>query len=1105
MDRIRMPMIAANKAVFLSYASQDAEAARRICEALRAAGVEVWFDQSELRGGDAWDAKIRKQIKECALFVPVISANTQARPEGYFRLEWHLAEQRSHLIARGRPFIVPVAVDATNDADALVPDAFLAVQWMRVPGGETTPAFCERVKILLGGGDVGRDRLIPPSQSEQRGKQGGISDPALQIPRRPRWLKPVLASAMLVVVAVAVTLWQRSHKAAAEKPPAASPPVAATVEKLSPARELVDRARIMLSKGSLTRAQLDAANELLERALQLDPTDAIVWAAAARIDLALIYPYGYDLSAERRKRAQERATRAINLAPDEFEVRVIHAAVLAHAVGTPALIAEAEKTFRELVASRPGDQQLVQDLAEVLREARRFDEAAKLFASVGEFEVAGWSYFQSGESRAALAAVSRAPRSSTALQLTAILEYSGNGDLAAAQAAIDRLQPAELLAEMPATVAMRIAMYRRDPERMLELARGLARDYIDANGFRGPRGYFTGLAHQTAGRPAQAEAEWRAALAVVESMQKSAPDDRQLLLSSAWLRAALKDTAAAEAIFARSQALAGLDGDSLDLANYPVLLALRKKEALLAGAEQYFRGKQPLWQTIYAELRFSPEADFLRGDPRFEKLLRDHLPPGAKPFAEPKPAAVPVNDKSVAVLAFANLSDDKGNEYFSDGISEELLNVLAKVPGLKVSARTSAFFFKGKEVPVPEIAKQLGVAYVVEGSVRKQGDKVRITAQLIKAADGFHVWSDTFTRDLKDIFAVQDEIAGLIAKNLAATLGAVTRSEAVVDARAFELYMQSRAAWNRRNAEGFDRAEILLRQALEIAPDFARAHAALADVWMIRAISDGKLSRYGQRSSSVIPPIEAEAQRALELDPKSAEAHATLGFLRQLQHRPEEALRLLRRSVELNPNYATGHHWLAGVLAAQSWFDESIAEARRSVAVDPLSPRILDNFGWTLAILGRLPEALALFDRALTLLPDEPQALAHRAITLARLGRRNEARALAGRVTGNFRLMVLSATGDRAEIEAALPTAGRLDRFLLLSALGRYDEALTELHPDDVTLEDTQEWFFDSHLISLKNDPRFRQVIAELGFDDVLARALAWQAAHPPEKVEAKK
>ena len=144
-------MSEATKAVFLSYASQDAEAAKRICEALRAAGVEVWFDQSELRGGDAWDQKIRRQIKECALFMPILSANTQARPEGYFRLEWRLADQRTHLMGRNRAFLVPVCVDQTPDTNADIPDSFSAVQWTRLPGGETPPAFVERVKRLLPG------------------------------------------------------------------------------------------------------------------------------------------------------------------------------------------------------------------------------------------------------------------------------------------------------------------------------------------------------------------------------------------------------------------------------------------------------------------------------------------------------------------------------------------------------------------------------------------------------------------------------------------------------------------------------------------------------------------------------------------------------------------------------------------------------------------------------------------------------------------------------------------------------------------------------------------------------------------------------------------
>ena len=183
-------------AVFLSYASQGAEAARRICESLRSACVEVWFDQSELRGGDAWDQSIRRQIKECALFIPLISAHTQERAEGYFRLEWHLAEQRSHRIAKGRPFIVPVNVDGTSDHGALVPDAFLAVQWSKLIGGETPPAFGERVKKLLKG---------PDDEDEHR----HFLAEAPSMPRPPKttqsWITPAIVG---IIACLALAIWQ---------------------------------------------------------------------------------------------------------------------------------------------------------------------------------------------------------------------------------------------------------------------------------------------------------------------------------------------------------------------------------------------------------------------------------------------------------------------------------------------------------------------------------------------------------------------------------------------------------------------------------------------------------------------------------------------------------------------------------------------------------------------------------------------------------------------------------------------------------------------------------------------------------------------------------
>src|ERR1700692_4955549 len=174
-------------AVFLSYASQDAEAAQKICEALRAAGIEVFLDQSELRGGDAWDQKIRHEIHDCALFIPMVSQHTQERLEGYFRHEWKLAIERTHHMAEQKPFLVPVVVDGTRDQEAFVPDAFRAMQWTRLPGGETPPAFVERIK-----------RLLSPELSPTSALSGATA--AISEPVRATWgSKPVLLAIAAVI------------------------------------------------------------------------------------------------------------------------------------------------------------------------------------------------------------------------------------------------------------------------------------------------------------------------------------------------------------------------------------------------------------------------------------------------------------------------------------------------------------------------------------------------------------------------------------------------------------------------------------------------------------------------------------------------------------------------------------------------------------------------------------------------------------------------------------------------------------------------------------------------------------------------------------------
>ena len=470
------------------------------------------------------------------------------------------------------------------------------------------------------------------------------------------------------------------------------------------------------------------------------------------------------------------------------------------------------------------------------------------------------------------------------------------------------------------------------------------------------------------------------------------------------------------------------------------------------------------------------------------------------------PAVGEPGNKSVAVLAFTNLSEDKNNEYFSDGVSEELLNVLAKIPGLKVSARTSAFYFKGKQVPIAEIAKQLGVAYVVEGSVRKSGDRLRITAQLINAADGFHVWSDNFDRDAKDVFAVQDEIAGLIAHNLQLKIAGGISDARAVNPQVLEYYLRGRQAWNLRTKEGFAQAEDLFHRALELEPGFARAYTGLADVRMIRESDGGDLGFFGNRDSPALAKIVAQIERALALDPNSAEAYASLGTARWFNWKFAEAETALRRAIALNPNYATAHHWLGRVLLSDGRIEESIRELARAAELDPLSSRILDNYSLMLRVQGKYEEALVLVDRALALQPDAEQAGHWRVMYLSELGRHAEAMAQLRRMPVGSRfyvpwtVKVLVGAGLRPEAEQAMkeltPQAAHF-RYVGLAALGRPDEALAALSADFVLVALVSDLYLNPDLDSLRNDPRFVQLLATLGRTEANSHAQAWRVAHP--------
>lgn len=332
--------------------------------------------------------------------------------------------------------------------------------------------------------------------------------------------------------------------------------------------------------------------------------------------------------------------------------------------------------------------------------------------------------------------------------------------------------------------------------------------------------------------------------------------------------------------------------------------------------------------------------------------------------------AIAVDDKSIAVLPFANLSGDPNNEYFGDGIAEELLNVLAKQPDLRVAARTSSFAYKGRNEDVRRIGNELNVATVLEGSIRKQGDRVRITAQLINVADGYHLWSETYDRTLDDIFKIQDEIAGAISDALKVTLlGKTAAASTALGTRsvtAYDLYLLGRHRWRERNEEGLLAALDHFQKAIAADPSFARAYSGLADTHLLLA-DHGDVPQ-----AKALADAEAAALKALELDPQLAEAHASLGLILGNQNKREEAKAEFEKALALDPEYPFTHLWYA------NQFDETIPEERRrklesyqrALELDPLLIPANMNLAGSYLNLGRFREAVTLYERLSRLQPD---------------------------------------------------------------------------------------------------------------------------------------
>jgi len=337
-------------------------------------------------------------------------------------------------------------------------------------------------------------------------------------------------------------------------------------------------------------------------------------------------------------------------------------------------------------------------------------------------------------------------------------------------------------------------------------------------------------------------------------------------------------------------------------------------------------------------------------------------------------SAVVADRKSIAVLPFVNMSGDKDNEYFSEGVAEEILNVLARTPDLHVAARTSSFSFKGKAMEVPAIAQALNVRMVLEGSVRKQGDQVRITAQLIDAQTDLHVWSQTYDRKLRDIFAIQDEIAKSIGDALEVKLAdapkASKNSVGTSNLKAYDLYLRGIALWQRRREDALWQAIDLFGQATATDPKFAQGYAGEALAYAI-------IGDYTKRISyaEALDRATDFAERALALDPSLTEPYAALGMVAERQFRRATADALFVRAIALRPSFATAWQWRGSTLTSGGDLAGGLATLEHASALDPRSLVTAENHAFALRTLGRDADAKVVCMRTLEFSSTYPYCL----------------------------------------------------------------------------------------------------------------------------------
>ncbi len=467
----------------------------------------------------------------------------------------------------------------------------------------------------------------------------------------------------------------------------------------------------------------------------------------------------------------------------------------------------------------------------------------------------------------------------------------------------------------------------------------------------------------------------------------------------------------------------------------------------------------------------------------------------------PAPTVTPMigaDQRSIAVLPFVNSSADPENEYFSDGMTDELITALSKVEGLQVASRTSVFALKSLREDVRTLGNRLNVATVLDGTVRKAGNRIRITVQLSRVSDGRLLWSERYDREMSDVFAIQDEIAGTIVRTLRTTLlgdlGDPTPVRYTANVKAYSLYLKGRFCWNRRTQEGIREGIQYFEQAIAEDPEYALAYSGLADSYALDLDYKGAPVFEGMERAKV------EARKAIALDESLAEAHTSLGWVTFIYDWDwAGAEQQFRRAVELNPRYSTARQWYSWFLAAMGRFEESLEHGRIAVELDPASVSIRRSMGWlqyyarhydaaldnlrrglamnptaeeTHRLLGlvylqqgSLDEAAAAFKEAIANSPNDALALAGLGHVAVRRGRADEA------------LTILAELDARGRSRYVSPVA----QTQLYVTLGQRDRAFEWM---DKAFQDRRGWLaylkIEPMLDGIRDDPRFHRMLERM-------------------------